>query len=71
MYATTSVVIAGAIIRDHLWSTAKYLGNGVLAWPIDYVVKRSLPAHVIDADELEQTCINEAHTYAIPHIHGC
>jgi len=47
------------------------LSDWILAWPVDNIVHWTLPSHVIDADELEQGCIDEAHANAIPNIHGC
>ena len=47
-----------------------YLGDGVLARPVDDVVQRPLPAHVVHADELEETSVDEAHAHAVPDVHG-
>lgn len=46
------------------------LSDRILAWPIDNIVQRTLSAHIIDADELEQRRIDEAHADAVPNIHG-
>ncbi|KAJ8880180.1 hypothetical protein PR048_016646 [Dryococelus australis] len=46
-----------------------YLSDGVLAGPVDDIVQRSLAAHVIDAHELQQAGVYEAHAHAIPHVH--
>lgn len=47
-----------------------YLRDGILAGPIDDIVQRPLPAHVVDAHELQQRGVDEAHTDAVPHVHG-
>lgn len=46
-----------------------YLCYGIFARPIDDVVQRPLAAHIIDAHELQQRGVYEAHADAIPDIH--
>lgn len=57
------VLLAGVVSQ-------KYLGHGILSWPIDDVVHRPLPADVVHANELEQAGVDEAHAHAVPHVHG-
>ena len=47
-----------------------YLRDWVLSRPVDDVVQRPLTSHVIDADELQQTGVDETHAHAVPHVHG-
>lgn len=46
-----------------------YLCDGILARTIDNIVERTLAAHIVDADELQQRCVDEAHADAVPHVH--
>lgn len=46
------------------------LGDGILAGTIDDVVHRSFAANVIHTDKLKKARVNEAHTDAIPNVHG-
>lgn len=46
-----------------------HLGDRVLAGPVDDVVQRPLAAHVVDAHELQQRGVDEAHAHAVPHVH--
>lgn len=46
------------------------LGDRILPGAIDDIVHRPFTANVIHADEFEQTGVDEAHTHAVPHVHG-
>lgn len=46
-----------------------YLCYGIFARPIDDVVQRPFAAHIIDAHELQQGGVYEAHADAVPDIH--
>lgn len=48
----------------------KYLGDRILPGTIDDIVHRPFTANVIHANEFEQTGVDEAHTHAVPHVHG-
>lgn len=50
-----------------MWTS--YLCDGIFARPIDDIVQRSLPAHVVDAHELQQRGVDEAHADAVPNVH--
>ena len=52
---------------EHRWEP---LGDRILSRTIDDIVHRPFTADVIHADELEQAGVDEAHTNAIPHVHG-
>lgn len=52
------------------WTALSLLGDGILSRTIDDIVHRPFTADVIHADELEQAGVDEAHTNAIPHVHG-
>lgn len=64
-----NVVSAWYRHRAHV-AEQKYLGDGILSRTIDDIVHRPFTADVIHADELEQAGVDEAHTNAIPHVHG-
>ena len=46
-----------------------YLSNWILSRSIYNVVQRPLPADIVDADELQQRGVDEAHAHAVPHVH--
>lgn len=51
-------------------SSSVYLRDRILAGTIDDVVQRPLASHIVDADELEQGRVDEAHADTVPHVHG-
>lgn len=49
--------------------TDGYLYHWIFAWTIDDIVQGPFTTPIINANKLQQRCINEAHTDAIPYIH--
>jgi len=62
-------VAGGGVARGGEGRRSTYLSYGVLARAVDDVVLGSLASNVVDAHELEQRRVDEAHADAVPDVH--